>query len=238
MLTEIATWDDRLLAQQFKDLSLLGLDFSIEITGFDMGEIDLRIASLDEISDQADDPADALPEFTTRAAAQPDRGFMDARSPSAVVRQRSRWARNVPRSPSPTRPQRAHRRSHERPRRGPSPAIPDGLGRDGQGRIHCLSRQGFPQPRGIQRRRLAALHFHGLAPCRRAVGRWPRRLWRAQTSASGSSTTQTKGVAILACLFYARGSRAGQREPRAEPTMSASTMPCSPRLDETTTSVP
>jgi DNA modification methylase len=65
-LTEIATWDDRLLAQQFKDLSLLGLDFSIEVTGFEMGEIDLRIASLDEISDQADDPADALPEFTTR----------------------------------------------------------------------------------------------------------------------------------------------------------------------------
>jgi DNA modification methylase len=65
-LTEIATWDDRLLAQQFKDLSLLGLDFSIEVTGFDMGEIDLRIASLDEISDPADDPADALPEFTTR----------------------------------------------------------------------------------------------------------------------------------------------------------------------------
>ena len=65
-LTEIATWDDRLLAQQFKELSLLGLDFNIEVTGFDMGEIDLRIASLDEISDQADDPADALPEFTTR----------------------------------------------------------------------------------------------------------------------------------------------------------------------------
>jgi DNA modification methylase len=65
-LTEIATWDDRLLAQQFKDLSLLGLDFNIEVTGFDMGEIDLRIASLDEISDQADDPADALPEFSTQ----------------------------------------------------------------------------------------------------------------------------------------------------------------------------
>ena len=65
-LTEIATWDDRLLAQQFKDLSLLGLDFSIEVTGFDMGEIDLRIASLDEISDQANDPADALPEFSTQ----------------------------------------------------------------------------------------------------------------------------------------------------------------------------
>jgi DNA modification methylase len=65
-LTEIATWDDRLLAQQFKDLSLLGLDFNIEVTGFEMGEIDLRIASLDEISDPADDPADALPEFSAQ----------------------------------------------------------------------------------------------------------------------------------------------------------------------------
>src|SRR6202171_2386663 len=29
-LTEIATWDDQLLAQQLKDLSLSGLDFSLE----------------------------------------------------------------------------------------------------------------------------------------------------------------------------------------------------------------
>src|SRR5947208_4575867 len=42
-LTEIATWDARLLAQQFKELSLLGVDFNIEVTGFEMGEIDLRI---------------------------------------------------------------------------------------------------------------------------------------------------------------------------------------------------
>ena len=40
-LTEISAWDDRLLAQQLKDLSLLGLDFSLELTGFEMGEIDL-----------------------------------------------------------------------------------------------------------------------------------------------------------------------------------------------------
>src|SRR5271169_6129434 len=65
-LTEIATWDDRLLAQQLKDLSLLGLDFSLELTGFEMGEIDLRIASLEDVPDQADDPADALPKFSTQ----------------------------------------------------------------------------------------------------------------------------------------------------------------------------
>jgi ParB-like chromosome segregation protein Spo0J len=37
-LTEISAWDDRLLAQQLKELSLLGLDFSIEVTGFEVGE--------------------------------------------------------------------------------------------------------------------------------------------------------------------------------------------------------
>jgi DNA modification methylase len=63
-LTEIATWDDRLLAQQLKDLSLLGLDFSLEVTGFEMGEIDLRITSLDEMSTPDDDPADAVPEIS------------------------------------------------------------------------------------------------------------------------------------------------------------------------------
>src|SRR5438067_1174816 len=63
--TENSVWDDRMLAQQLKDLSLQGLDFDIEVTGFDMGEIDLRIASLDEARDPSDDPADVLPEAPT-----------------------------------------------------------------------------------------------------------------------------------------------------------------------------
>ncbi len=46
-LTENSTWDDRLLAQHLKDLSLLELDFSLEVTGFEMGEIDLRIEGLE-----------------------------------------------------------------------------------------------------------------------------------------------------------------------------------------------
>jgi DNA modification methylase len=60
-LTEIASWDDRLLAQQLKDLSLSGLDFSLEVTGFEMAEIDLRIESLEHLPEPDDDPADALP---------------------------------------------------------------------------------------------------------------------------------------------------------------------------------
>jgi DNA modification methylase len=64
-LTELAEWDEGLLAQQLKDLSLLGLDFSLEVTGFEIAEIDLRIASLDNLPDPDDD---APPEPTgTRA---------------------------------------------------------------------------------------------------------------------------------------------------------------------------
>src|SRR5215470_15463433 len=54
---------DRLLAQQqLRDLALLGLDFRLELTVFEMAEIDLRILSLDDTTEPADDPADALPE--------------------------------------------------------------------------------------------------------------------------------------------------------------------------------
>src|SRR5438477_546478 len=61
-LTEIASWDDRLLAEQLRDLSLSGLDFSLEVTGFEMAEIDLRIASLEDLPTQDADPANVLPE--------------------------------------------------------------------------------------------------------------------------------------------------------------------------------
>jgi hypothetical protein len=53
---------DCLLAEQLRDLSLSGLDFSLEVTGFEMGEIDLRITSLDDLRVEDEDPADVLPE--------------------------------------------------------------------------------------------------------------------------------------------------------------------------------
>src|SRR5260370_20859542 len=40
-LTENSVWDDRLLAAQLKELSVLNLDFSLEATGFEMGETGL-----------------------------------------------------------------------------------------------------------------------------------------------------------------------------------------------------
>jgi DNA modification methylase len=60
-LAENAEWDERLLAEQLKDLSLAELDFSLEVIGFEIGEIDLRIASLDG-EPATEDPADADPE--------------------------------------------------------------------------------------------------------------------------------------------------------------------------------
>jgi DNA modification methylase len=67
-LSEIASWDNRLLAEQLKDLSLLGLDFSIEVTGFEIAEIDLRIASLDDPPPPAEDPADTVPDVASGSA--------------------------------------------------------------------------------------------------------------------------------------------------------------------------
>ncbi len=58
-LGEIATWDDRLLAEQLRALSELDLTFSLEATGFEMGEIDLCIESLASPPDDSTDAADA-----------------------------------------------------------------------------------------------------------------------------------------------------------------------------------
>jgi hypothetical protein len=60
-LTENASWDEQLLAQQLQDLCVAQLDFSIEATGFEMGEIDLLIENLSPAPAGEDDPADALP---------------------------------------------------------------------------------------------------------------------------------------------------------------------------------
>ena len=57
-LCEISIWDDKLLAEQLKDLSVLNLDFSLDATGFEMGEIDLRIESLAPADKDDDDIAD------------------------------------------------------------------------------------------------------------------------------------------------------------------------------------
>jgi DNA modification methylase len=57
-LTENAGWNKRLLGEVFQELSVLDLDFDLEITGFSIGEIDLLIdvEDLKPEHDKADDP--------------------------------------------------------------------------------------------------------------------------------------------------------------------------------------
>jgi 16S rRNA G966 N2-methylase RsmD len=66
-LTENGNWDDRLLAEAFKQLSTEDLDFSLDITGFELPEIDLHLHSLEAVGPEQDDPADEVPE--TKAVA-------------------------------------------------------------------------------------------------------------------------------------------------------------------------
>jgi DNA modification methylase len=61
-LTENSAWNEILLGEQLKALSDVELDFSLEATGFEMAEIDLRIESLRPATSTGQDPADLVPE--------------------------------------------------------------------------------------------------------------------------------------------------------------------------------
>jgi DNA modification methylase len=54
-LTEIAEWDERLLGEQLRELSELDLDFSLDITGFEIGKIDLLIEGAKPKADLEDE---------------------------------------------------------------------------------------------------------------------------------------------------------------------------------------
>src|SRR5580704_15830882 len=60
-LTENAAWDDCLLAEQLKILSEADISFDLEITGFEMGEIDCLIEGVSPSNAGKEDPADAIP---------------------------------------------------------------------------------------------------------------------------------------------------------------------------------
>ena len=64
-LAENSEWDERLLAEQLKQLSELNLDFALDVTGFEIGEIDLRIEDLSAAGDKDEARADAVPDPLT-----------------------------------------------------------------------------------------------------------------------------------------------------------------------------
>jgi hypothetical protein len=60
-LTENAKWNEELLGRQLKSLLEVDLDFSVEITGFEMGEIDFLLEGLEPPSDSKSDQTDEIP---------------------------------------------------------------------------------------------------------------------------------------------------------------------------------
>jgi DNA modification methylase len=62
-LTENADWDNRLLGEQLKALSEIKLGFSLEATGFEMGEIDVMIEGL--ASPTEAEAVDTLPKMSS-----------------------------------------------------------------------------------------------------------------------------------------------------------------------------
>ena len=67
-LTENSSWDSRLLGEQLKVLSEANLDFSLDVLGFEMAEIDLFIEGLSELGEaeeEAHDPVDFGGPLTT-----------------------------------------------------------------------------------------------------------------------------------------------------------------------------
>lgn len=61
-LTENSKWDHKLLGEQLKALTEVELDFSLEVTGFEVGEIDVLIEGLEPANRDVGDSADALAE--------------------------------------------------------------------------------------------------------------------------------------------------------------------------------
>jgi DNA modification methylase len=64
-LAENSEWDERLLAEHLKELSELNLDFGLDVTGFEVAEIDLRIEGLSSAGDGDEARTNRIPEPRT-----------------------------------------------------------------------------------------------------------------------------------------------------------------------------
>lgn len=73
-LCELGEWDEKLLAEAFKELTFLELELDpelTELTGFDAPEIDFRIQSLESREHERADPADEIPAALGPAVSRP-----------------------------------------------------------------------------------------------------------------------------------------------------------------------
>jgi DNA modification methylase len=62
-LAEQASWDEKLLGEQLKELLEVELDFDLEATGFEVGEIDVLVEGVSPEVKGNSDPADDLPQI-------------------------------------------------------------------------------------------------------------------------------------------------------------------------------
>lgn len=62
-------WDDRLLGEHLKELAEAGLNFSLDVLGFEVGEIDFTVSKLDRVAVAADDDVQ-VPDPTRPPVAQ------------------------------------------------------------------------------------------------------------------------------------------------------------------------
>lgn len=79
-LSELASWDEHLLAEQFKALSEVELDFDLDDIGFEVAEIDLLIEGLSAQEKTNSDSADELPESNPIQVARPGDLFLLGRN--------------------------------------------------------------------------------------------------------------------------------------------------------------
>ena len=64
-LTDNSRWDERLLGEQLKGLAEVHLEFRLDATGFEVGEIDLLIEGVSPAPEGAADPGDRIPDLPT-----------------------------------------------------------------------------------------------------------------------------------------------------------------------------
>jgi hypothetical protein len=143
-LAEKAGWDRELLAIELQ--GLIEIDVDIELTGFEMAEVDLILEEAREASATASGPEDEVPECSPDRAVTQTGDSVAARYPSPALRGRPGQRRL--RSPARSRQGgiRVHRSAIQRrdrwqclwPRPRSSPRICHGLWRDERGGIHGI----------------------------------------------------------------------------------------------------
>ena len=185
-LTEIGTWDDQLLAQQFKELSLLDLDFTLEADRLRDGRDRSAHRGARELqAEPTTTPPMSCPRLPARpAGSRPvicgilgqHRVLCGKRADAAAYTPadgRGTGRNGLYRSAL----QPADRRQRQRSRFDPSSRLRYGLGEMDRAEIHDLSQPGRARYARAQRRRLARTSSAWTGDtCRRADGRRPRSL--------------------------------------------------------------